>query len=79
MTEVTIHHNILESKTLLLMKALSRGDLQGPNTTELSGMRTQAAQKIARQKEFEKDPIATALAAEDSFLKADQQLCLLET
>jgi len=48
---------------------ISRGDLQGPNTTELSGMRTQAAQKIARQKEFEKDPIATALAAEDSFFK----------
>ena len=25
--------------------------------------------KIAREKEFEKDPIATALAAEDSFFK----------
>jgi len=48
---------------------ISRGDLQGPNTTELGGMRTQAAKKIARQKEFEKDPIAAALAAEDSFFK----------
>ena len=44
---------------------ISRGDLQGPNTSELSGMRTQAAKKLAREKEFEKDPIATALAAED--------------
>ena len=29
---------------------ISRGDLQGPNTTELSGMRTQAAQKKLQDK-----------------------------
>ena len=53
----------------IIDELIRRGDITGPTMSELSQERKQAASDIAKEKEFEKDPIATALAAEDSFLK----------
>ena len=48
---------------------IRRGDLTGPTMSELSDRRDIAAREVAREKEFVADPIAAALAAEDSFFK----------
>jgi len=53
----------------IIDELIRRGDITGPTMSELSQERKQAASDLAREKEFQKDPIATALAAEDSFLK----------
>jgi hypothetical protein len=48
---------------------IRRGDLTGPTMSELSDRRDIAAREVAREKEFTAEPIASALAAEDSFFK----------
>ena len=53
----------------IIDELISRGKLKGPTTSQLTEQRQEAAQDIAREEEFRRDPIATALAAEDSFFK----------
>ena len=48
---------------------IDRGELKGPKMGELGLKREIAANEIARQEEFYKDPIGQALQAEDSMFK----------
>jgi len=48
---------------------IKRGDLKGPSMSQLSEQRKAVADQLATEEEFRRDPIATALAAEDSFFK----------
>jgi hypothetical protein len=53
----------------IIDELIRRKKLTGPTMSELSSQRDTAAKKIASEQEYYKDPIATALAAEDSFFK----------
>ena len=50
----------------IIDELIRRGELKGPNTSELSNMRSEAASSIAREREFYADPIGKALEAEDN-------------
>ena len=53
----------------IIDELIRRKKLTGPTMSDLSSQRDVAAKKIATEQEYYKDPIATALAAEDSFFK----------
>jgi|8_EtaG_2_1085327.scaffolds.fasta_scaffold00318_19 hypothetical protein len=53
----------------IIDELIKRGDLKGPSLSVLQKQRDSAAKAIAREEEYYKDPIATALAEEDSFFK----------
>jgi hypothetical protein len=53
----------------IIDELINRGDLKGPSISEIENQRNTASEKIAREEEYYKDPIAAALKAEDSFFK----------
>ena len=53
----------------IIDELIKRKKLTGPTMSQLSDQRKEAAIQIAKEQEYYKDPIATALAEEDSFFK----------
>ena len=53
----------------IIDELIRRKKLKGPSMSELTTQRKEVADQLATEEEFRRDPIATALAAEDSFFK----------
>ena len=53
----------------IIDELIRRKKLTGPSMSQLSEQRKEIADQLATEEEFRRDPIATALAAEDSFFK----------
>ena len=53
----------------IIDELIRRKKLTGPTMSDLATQRTEVADQLAKEEEFRQDPIATALAAEDSFFK----------
>ena len=53
----------------IIDELIRRKKLTGPSMSQLSEQRKAVANQLATEEEFRRDPIATALAAEDSFFK----------
>ena len=62
-------NNLNSEQRQVIDELIRRGDLKGPSMSQLSEQRKAVADQLATEEEFRRDPIATALAAEDSFFK----------
>ena len=61
--------SLTEEQRIIIDELINRGRLKGPTMSELSEKRDVARTEVAREKQFTAEPIASALAAEDSFFK----------
>jgi hypothetical protein len=62
-------NSLTEEQRIIIDELINRGRLKGPTMSELSEKRDVARTEVAREKQFTAEPLASALAAEDSFFK----------